>query len=48
MQQVIAERFMNPEHEQMWSLVNMPEDVLPTIRATPKWREDAREYAVVR
>jgi len=48
MQQVIGERFMNPEHERMWSLVNAPEEVLPRIRATPKWREDAREYAVVR
>jgi uncharacterized protein (TIGR00730 family) len=48
MQQVIHERFMNPEHAAMWSLVNTPEEVLPKIRATPKWREDARDYAVVR
>lgn len=48
MQQVIAERFLNPGHEAMWSLVDAPEDVLPTIRATPRWREDARDYAVVR
>jgi uncharacterized protein (TIGR00730 family) len=48
MQQVIGERFMNPEHAQMWSLVNTPEEVLPKIRATPRWREDARDYAVVR
>ena len=48
MQQVIGERFMNPEHAAMWSLVDAPEQVLPRIRATPKWREDAREYAVVR
>lgn len=48
MQQVISERFMNPEHAAMWSLVDTPEEVLPRIRATPKWREDAREYAVVR
>ncbi|HEX3895894.1 MAG TPA: TIGR00730 family Rossman fold protein [Rudaea sp.] len=48
MQTVIAERFMNAEHAAMWSLVEKPEDVLPTIRATPKWREDARDYAVVR
>lgn len=48
MQQVIAERFMNPEHEAMWSLVDRVEDVLPTILATPRWREDARDYAVVR
>jgi len=48
MQQVIGERFMNAEHAAMWSLVDMPEEVLPRIRATPKWREDARDYAVVR
>jgi len=48
MQQVIDQRFMNPGHSAMWSLVERPEDVLPAIRATPKWREDAREYAVVR
>jgi len=39
---------MNPEHAAMWSLVNAAEDVLPEIRRTPKWREDARDYAVVR
>ena len=48
MQQVIAERFMNPEHAAMWSLVDRVEDVLPTLLATPAWREDARDYAVVR
>ena len=48
MQTVIAERFMNAEHAAMWSLVDKPEDVLPKIRSTPKWREDARDYAVVR
>jgi uncharacterized protein (TIGR00730 family) len=48
MESVIAERFMNPEHAAMWSLVDSVDDVFPTIRATPKWREDARDYAVVR
>jgi uncharacterized protein (TIGR00730 family) len=48
MKKVIDERFMNPEHELMWSLVESPDDVLPRIRSTPKWREDARDYAVVR
>lgn len=48
MESVIEERFMNPEHAAMWSLVDRVEDVLPTIRATPAWREDARDYAVVR
>jgi uncharacterized protein (TIGR00730 family) len=48
MESVIAERFMNPEHAAMWSLVDRVEDVLPAIRDTPPWREDARDYAVVR
>jgi uncharacterized protein (TIGR00730 family) len=48
LQQVIAEKFMNPEHAAMWSLVDRVDEVLPTILATPKWREDARDYAVVR
>ena len=48
LQQVIAARFMNPEHAAMWQRVAAPEDVLPAIRATPRWREDARNYAVVR
>jgi hypothetical protein len=32
----------------MWSLVDEPAQVLPAIRATPTWREDARDYAIVR
>ncbi len=48
MTKVIDERFMNPEHAGMWSMVDQPDEVLPKIRATPKWREDARDYAVVR
>jgi uncharacterized protein (TIGR00730 family) len=48
MQQVIAEKFMNPEHAQMWSLVDSVAEVLPRIRQTPRWREDARAHASVR
>ncbi|WP_440224184.1 TIGR00730 family Rossman fold protein [Dokdonella sp. MW10] len=48
MEQVIDQRFMNTEHLAMWQLVEQPEQLLPTIRATPRWREDAREIAVVR
>ena len=48
LQQVIAARFMNTEHAAMWQRVATPADVLPAIRATPRWREDARDYAVVR
>lgn len=48
MQQVIDEKFMNSEHVAMWSLIDAVEDVLPKIISTPKWREDARDYAIVR
>ena len=48
MEQVISEKFMNPEHAAMWSLVDAVGEVLPRIRDTKKWREDARDYAVVR
>jgi hypothetical protein len=44
----IDERFMNPEHRAMWTLVNDAADVLPAIRATPRWREDARNLAAAR
>ena len=48
LEQVIAEKFLNPGHAAMWSLVESPEQVLPRIRETPAWREDARDYAIVR
>jgi uncharacterized protein (TIGR00730 family) len=47
-EQVIGERFMNPGHREMWTRVADVAAVLPTIIATPLWREDARDYAIVR
>lgn len=48
MRNVIAERFMNPEHLDMWSLVDEVDDVLPRIRATPRWHDDALKFAAAR
>lgn len=48
LEQTIAQRFMNPSHRAMWSMVDRVEDVLPMIRATPPWSVDARTYAAVR
>ncbi|HEY0179713.1 MAG TPA: TIGR00730 family Rossman fold protein [Dokdonella sp.] len=48
MEQIVAERFMNPRHLEMWTLVDRVDDVLPAIRAAPRWREDALAYAAVR
>ena len=47
-EQVIGERFLNPQHRAMWSLVTAPELVLPAIRAAPPWDRNAREFAAVR
>lgn len=47
-EQVIAERFMNPEHRRMWEVVANPEDVVSAIHATPAWDRNARDYAIVR
>ncbi|HEX5124267.1 MAG TPA: TIGR00730 family Rossman fold protein [Rhodanobacteraceae bacterium] len=48
MDQMIDQRFMNPQHREMWTVVDAIDEVLPAIRAAPRWREDARNYAVVR
>jgi uncharacterized protein (TIGR00730 family) len=45
---MVAAKFMNPEHRQMWTVVQEPEQVLEAIRSTPRWREDARQIAAVR
>jgi uncharacterized protein (TIGR00730 family) len=47
-EQVIAEGFMNPGHDAMWSVVDSVEGVLPAIAAAPEWNEKARDYALVR
>ena len=48
MTRVIEQRFMNREHAEMWSLVDRVDEVLPRIRSTPRWREDARQFAAAR
>ncbi len=48
LEQTIEQRFMNPAHRSLWSMVDRVEDVLPAIRSTPQWAADARNYAAVR
>jgi uncharacterized protein (TIGR00730 family) len=47
-EQVIGERFMNPEHRAMWQTVAAPRDVLPALRAARPWDPNARDFAAVR
>ncbi len=44
--QCIEQRFMNPRHDQMWSVVETPEQVIPAIEVAPTWSEEARSFAV--
>jgi hypothetical protein len=45
---MIGERFMNPEHAALWTLVDSVEEVLDTIRSTPLWDAQARRLAVAK
>ncbi len=46
--QVIGQRFMNPEHANIWTLVQRADAVVSAIRQTPAWDEQARAFAAVR
>jgi uncharacterized protein (TIGR00730 family) len=43
----IDQRFMDPRHAAMWSVVRRPGDVLDTIRKTPIWSAENRSFAAV-
>lgn len=45
LQRTIDEKFMRPEHAQMWCLVDQVEDVLPAIENAPPWDASARDLA---
>ena len=46
--QTIEQRFMNPQHRALWTMIDRVDEVLPAIRDAPVWGDDARHYAVVR
>ena len=48
LEQTVEQRFMNPQHLKMWTLVERVDQVLEAIRDAPAWGEDARNYAAVR
>src|SRR2546428_525284 len=41
----IAERFMDPRHGKMWTVVADPEDVVRAIHAAPPWHPEALKFA---
>jgi uncharacterized protein (TIGR00730 family) len=44
----VEECFMDPRHAAMWQAAGGPEEVVPLLRSTPDWPEDARAFAALR
>ena len=45
LESAIEEKFMGPEHANMWSVVAEPEEVPEAIANAPKWSAEARTFA---
>jgi hypothetical protein len=43
----ITERFMDPRHKSMWSVVNEPTEVLPAIHSAPPWDPKSLSFAQI-
>jgi hypothetical protein len=43
----VTERFMDPRHKSMWSVVHEPTEVLPAIHAAPPWDSKSLSFAQV-
>jgi len=41
----IAENFMHEKHSEMWTFVDLPEQVIPAIKKAAKWDETAIDFA---
>ena len=45
LERCIEQRFMDPRHAMMWSLVDRPDQVLDAIRQAPPWDPENRSFA---
>ncbi len=43
----IEQKFMDPRHADMWSVVEHPEHVIDAIRSAPGWDESAKDFASI-
>lgn len=44
---MVEENFMRPVHNEMWSIVEHPDEVVPAFEDAPPWDEDAIRFAAV-
>jgi hypothetical protein len=47
LERCVTERFMDPRHKSMWSVVNEPTEVLPAIRSAPPWDSKSLRFAQI-
>lgn len=45
LERCIEQRFMDPRHALMWSVVERPDQVLEAIRKAPPWKAENRSFA---
>jgi uncharacterized protein (TIGR00730 family) len=44
---MVEEKFMREEHQQMWTSINKPEEIIKAIKESPVWDESAIKIAAV-
>ncbi len=44
---MIEERFMRPEHRDLWTVIEEPQQIVKAIDSAPKWDENAIKFATV-
>ncbi|MDI3521239.1 MAG: hypothetical protein PWQ17_126 [Anaerophaga sp.] len=44
---MVKEKFMRPVHNEMWNIVDRPEDVVPAIENAKPWGKDSIRFAAV-
>jgi uncharacterized protein (TIGR00730 family) len=44
---MVEEKFMRKEHQEMWTSINTPEEIIDAIKSSPAWDESAIKIAAV-
>jgi hypothetical protein len=47
LERCITDRFMDPRHRSMWSVVSEPAEVLPAIYGAPPWDPESLSFAAI-
>lgn len=45
--QAVEENFMRDIHKDIWTVVNLPEEIIPAIMSAPKWDKSVRKFAAL-